>query len=486
MLPAVVFVLVAYEQSSDIMVAWRWLVSGNLFGALHSFELPLSVPDELESLACEEISDLGTLALNQGHLQRAAQAFTLGVHRCSQSTMFNNQAVALAMLASEAQGRSSPNQLLCEARAAADIAAVQGHADAGELREAIESTLDESGYGCSVGDVRQELSRKMLMQRNGTHRHLEDVAAFCAQPSFATLRPTTLELERGQFTTTHLRTILALFHVCGVIALEGLVPVKLLAEMHQAQLLYADEVEASQEGRLEVQGRGKHRRELRLPLRSPFVDANLTQKRLLLPLVRLLVGQKAELDTFSAIESMPGSYDQDWHVDAPTPSGRDDNPGSPAVGLVAVVPLVDVSGENGATSFLAGSHVDMGDEWFWIGPEDGDGASHVSPRLTFSLQRGAVVLFDLRLRHRGGSNKAVAPRSILYMSFVQDWFYDATNFKAKQTRAWDEFTDTSKKMFSRLDSRAYVQKLELELKSRGVDVHALASAGKYSPGRLEL
>merc|ERR1712100_495398 len=117
---------------------------------------------------------------------------------------------------------------------------------------------------------------------------------------------------------------------------------------------------------------------------------------------------------------------------------------------------------NGATSFQTGSHVDMGDHRFWAGDNTGDGASKSTPRIRFSAQVGTVVLFDLRLRHRGGANRASGPRPVLYMSYVQDWFRDATNFKERQTRAWDELPSAGRKLFSRLDAKRYIAQLEAE------------------------
>ena len=38
--------------------------------------------------------------------------------------------------------------------------------------------------------------------------------------------------------------------------------------------------------------------------------------------------------------------------------------------------------------------------------------------------RGSVVLFDVRVRHRGTANTSDKPRPIVYMSYVQDWFSD--------------------------------------------------------------
>jgi len=226
-------------------------------------------------------------------------------------------------------------------------------------------------------------------------------------------------------------------------------------------------------------------REVKLPLAPPFTDPELTAGPMLRSLVKLLLGERVELDTFSYIESSPGSLDQDWHSDAPTPA----TPGAhaPPVGLVAVVPLVDVGEANGATEFLAGSHVDVGDERFWMEDEGSDGgACNATPHLQVAARAGSVVLFDLRLRHRGRANRGAASRPVLYMSYVKEWFHDGVNFKQRQSQAWDGLSGAGRRLFARLDTREYVKRLERELEERGVDLRALQAGAEYRRGQLEL
>ena len=100
--------------------------------------------------------------------------------------------------------------------------------------------------------------------------------------------------------------------------------------------------------------------------------------------------------------------------------------------------------------------------------------------LAIRAKKGSVVLFDLRTRHRGRSNRGTQPRAILYMSYVQNWFKDPQNFKQKQTREWDALPSKRQRaLFSRVDSRRYVELLERELQARGVDLAELASEREY-------
>eukprot|EP00928_Gymnodinium_smaydae_P051015 TRINITY_DN34556_c0_g1_i1.p1 TRINITY_DN34556_c0_g1~~TRINITY_DN34556_c0_g1_i1.p1 ORF type:complete len:492 (-),score=69.77 TRINITY_DN34556_c0_g1_i1:64-1503(-) len=458
--------------------------------------LPVDVPESLRARAldCEQLVSAGTTAMETGEFLRAAEVFTLGTHTCTHAaSMFQNLAVALATLSSTGPTIDVP--MLCEARSAAQLAQQLGQAEAGELVSAVQEAIEQQGERTcreALGDVGQRLfdfeSAVDLLSASGTSIDQEELVAnvrkLCADAEAATMAPSEDESTRGMWRASSLKLISSVVQVCGVVAIENLLPLEMLGDVLTAQQAHMQELRTNASV-ADVNPRGRHRQEVPLPPRAPFTDDGLTQGPLLLSLVKLLIGAKAELDTFTAIQSEPGSMDQNWHVDAPVPStlssGR-----LPLVGLVAVVPLVDTNVVNGATSFLAGSHVDVGDARIWIGGDDGEGASKETPWLTFSAKVGTVMLFDLRLRHRGGANRGASSRPILYMSYVQDWFSDATNIKARQTKAWDALDSARKKLFARLDSRAYTRQLEALLVANGIDIETVSSAGDYLPGRLEL
>jgi ectoine hydroxylase-related dioxygenase (phytanoyl-CoA dioxygenase family) len=192
----------------------------------------------------------------------------------------------------------------------------------------------------------------------------------------------------------------------------------------------------------------------------------------LLQSTRFLLSRAIEVDTFSYVMSMPGSTDQTWHMDvtqlfeqssyrASTIGGDDGDPRAhmPPQGFVAVVPLVDVTEENGGTEFLMGSHVHHKE--LISGPENG-----ISLHLTASSTRGQVVLFDLRLRHRGRGNKSTKDRPIMYLSYVHSWYKDAINFKEKHSQVFDTLpTDSLRQLLARQDTRRYVEQLERHAES---------------------
>lgn len=448
-------------------------------------ELPVAVELVPDDWTCADINSNGMPLIGEDTLQ-AVRIFTAGSSRHSHDpTMFNNLAVALATLAMGGPDGSRLH-VLCDAEAAANLAVNMGFppSELGEmLREVVDEEVRTSGLdgaSCRDPEMLAFFKAAEALARAEEEEHVASVSSHCSEMSRLTLRPTRRERELGMWTASSLRLAWASLHLCGVLALEGVLDSEVLSRVAPEQAQLSASPQPALGEIVDVSSRGTLRREVKLPLRPPFTDPELIASPLILGLLKLLLGERVELDTFSFIESSPGSRDQPWHVDTPGPSDH-----TPAFGLVAVVPLVDVGVENGATEFLTGSHVTMVDPHFWAEAGD-EGASDATPRLQFPAIRGDLALFDLRLRHRGRANLASAARPVLYMSYVRDWFRDATNFKDRQTRAWDSLPAASRRVLARLDGRSYVRQLEEALEKRGVDLRTLASSGDYVQHSLEL
>eukprot|EP00729_Bicosta_minor_P013724 gene13724-4574_t len=91
-------------------------------------------------------------------------------------------------------------------------------------------------------------------------------------------------------------------------------------------------------------------------------------------------------------------------------------------------------------------HVNL-DSDFWVDQDD----SPPTPQLELFAKAGDVVMFDMRLRHRGRGNKSSKNRPIGYLGYVNDWYSDKVNFKERQTRAFDDLP--LKKLFARQDQK---------------------------------
>jgi len=146
------------------------------------------------------------------------------------------------------------------------------------------------------------------------------------------------------------------------------------------------------------------------------------------------------------------------------------------------------------------------------------------PRAALDGEIGDAVLFDIRLEHRGTANKGQTSRSIAYMSYVNAFWTDDVNFKARfyfllkirfrcdrrieyihpnpnpnpnsnwrQTSRWDNIESmTRRQIFRRLDAQDYTRRLEVILAQEIGDERAaellrgLKSRATYSQVSLEL
>ena len=99
-----------------------------------------------------------------------------------------------------------------------------------------------------------------------------------------------------------------------------------------------------------------------------------------------------------AINVHPGETPQPWHIDdaaggLPWPKPR------PRFGVSTLWAFDDFTPDNGATELIPGSHL-------W--PQQRTPAE--TEAVPIVMPAGSVVLFDGRLLHRGGANRAQAPR----------------------------------------------------------------------------
>jgi ectoine hydroxylase-related dioxygenase (phytanoyl-CoA dioxygenase family) len=369
-------------------------------------------------------------------------------------------------------------------------------------------------------------------------RHLAAVELLCTPASRErlTVELRAHEVERQALSAASALQIWALFRVCGVVAIGGVFGARAVESARNATLRRLEEEQPAieryrserQQQQQQQQGQGRPARlegvdvasrdlsgaDLRYEIKigeaeaEAFVGAAtaaggsgtggggdggggsgggaIVDNELLLAANKLLLhGNRLQIDTFSAVVSLPGCPLGHWHSDLRDP--RDETwalVGSharhaPPPGLVTIVPTRHLSDDAGPTGFLLGSHVQgvsKGNGNWWMERQESGDPWVQQLQLAPTAEEGSAILFDLRLRHRGGANRSPAPRPILYVGYTMQWFRDAVNFKQPHTARWDEQPSrTRRALFARVDSHAYTKRLEAELEARGVDVAALRS-----------
>lgn len=112
---------------------------------------------------------------------------------------------------------------------------------------------------------------------------------------------------------------------------------------------------------------------------------------------------------------------QEWHGDGGHIFGHAHQP--PHC-INVFVPLDDLTDANGPTEFVPGTHVlnAFGGQQGGSGNTDGDGNS-----FAIKAKAGGVILFDYRLKHRGGLNSTPNDRLLLCLCYARPWFQDQAN-----------------------------------------------------------
>ena len=393
-------------------------------------------------------------------------------------------------------------RLLCEALAAAEMATyVQNKplsarnlkSESTVLAASISATLDRMFPGrChSIGDCKEYKTGKEAMRLEledpSTENHLRAVDLFCKNEHSVKVSMSDADMRRGVPSVFYGRSILMIMRVCGVVALPNLYSKEQLKPIIEAQqevledfLVNGDRSGAEggnsvspnkddAEGDIDDGGsfenaaaatRSKGRFEIKLPMKAPFTSPGFSDNHFLLHAMKVaLLGDRLLIDTFSFVTSMAGAPDQHWHNDVP---GLFTDRGNvfghlPPQGIVAVVPFNKMDSLTGPTEHLFGSHVALTHEANWDALQQ-DGKTR-SARVQGDV--GDVVLFDVRLRHRGTANRADHSRSIAYIAYSHGFWVDDVNFKHKQTRSWDGLSShTRRALFRRVDTHDYSARLE--------------------------
>ena len=215
---------------------------------------------------------------------------------------------------------------------------------------------------------------------------------------------------------------------------------------------------------------------------EPFTHPELIAKPILIDLLKWnLDGSRIEVGTMAAISSLPRSNYQHWHKDVPAifPKLQQETQ-LPAQGLITVFAVEDVPLNKGPTNFIPCSNILNGqkntiqiDDWH---------VNNVSCKINGycvpELERGDILMFDYRTMHRGGKNNSDDWRTIMYITYVNEWYVDHINFNTKQTKEFDFIDEKSKLLLSRIDNEKYVKNLEDSCNENNIPI----SESKYEHG----
>lgn len=154
--------------------------------------------------------------------------------------------------------------------------------------------------------------------------------------------------------------------------------------------------------------------------RFPFTAPGLVYNPIVFPLVQELLGgghvnllyagvMWADTRTNDAVES------QKWHADG---GHLFRHAHQPPHCINVFYPLVDLTADNGPTEFKPGSH------------RLGRLNDATLAEIPLCCKAGGAILFDYRIKHRGGANRSDIPRPVLYLAYSKPFFRDAGNLRS--------------------------------------------------------
>lgn len=224
------------------------------------------------------------------------------------------------------------------------------------------------------------------------------------------------------------------------------------------------------------------RYEIKPNLEEPFINKKLISPGNLIPFLKIILDTKRiEIDTLSIITSLPKSKLQHWHRDI-EPLYKNIKEYIPPVGIVMVVAMEDVPLHKGPTHFLLSSHKThtskaniLYENW-----SSNKLSTECNEVVIPELKKGDILIFDLRLMHRGGENTSTEFRNIMYISYMNEWFTDRINFNSKQTKSFDNYEKGTQLLLSRVNEKKYNENVEFLLNDKGTQTKSLQSS--YSWG----
>ncbi len=195
--------------------------------------------------------------------------------------------------------------------------------------------------------------------------------------------------------------------------LKNLIPVETIDAWNQAiQPLLLRAIDAERDN----PNRGAHRYYVTLPFQDLWADAGIIDNDAIMAVVEDLVGADGVLCQLASDTPLRGSDYQELHRDTQLlfpETGAE----TPAYQLAVNFPLVDVTDENGPLEWAPGTHM-MSKAEGMAKIESGE-----IPLQRLYMNRGDVLIRDVRHIHRGTPNRTDTPRPMVVVGYSRRWLH---------------------------------------------------------------
>jgi ectoine hydroxylase-related dioxygenase (phytanoyl-CoA dioxygenase family) len=195
--------------------------------------------------------------------------------------------------------------------------------------------------------------------------------------------------------------------------LRGLFPVEKIDRWNAA---FQPLLERTIEKEKDDPNRGKERYYVTLPFHDIWADPEVIDNDAIMAVVEELVGADGVLCQLASDTPLKGSEHQELHRDTQLlfpETGAE----TPPYQLAVNFPLVDVTVENGAMDWSPGTHM-LSKEEGLRRIESGE-----SPLEALPMQRGDVLIRDVRHIHRGTPNYTDTPRPMVVIGYSRRWLH---------------------------------------------------------------
>jgi ectoine hydroxylase-related dioxygenase (phytanoyl-CoA dioxygenase family) len=162
--------------------------------------------------------------------------------------------------------------------------------------------------------------------------------------------------------------------------------------------------------------RGAHRYYVTLPFQDLWADPQIVDNDAIMAVVEALVGADGVMCQLASDTPLIGSEHQELHRDTQLlfpESGVE----TPPYQLAVNFPLVDVTEENGPMEYAPGTHM--------ISKAEGMRrvATGEVPLVRALMNRGDVMIRDVRHIHRGTPNRTATPRPMVVIGYNRRWLH---------------------------------------------------------------
>lgn len=201
----------------------------------------------------------------------------------------------------------------------------------------------------------------------------------------------------------------------GVVAIDGVLSPEAIDALRDSILRRHPEF-ADKALLTDFQNNGEGRFIAPVAISRAVYDSGVLHLPALMALAEAALGPAWVVDGFGMLMAFPGCAEQHRHRD-----GTELFPETPlsailpAFALTVLIPLVDVTHDNGATAFQLGTH------------RYPPGGTDYEPS-SIPLPRGSLVAWNFETVHWGLPNRSDKPRPALYLTLCRPFWTDMTNF----------------------------------------------------------